>query len=278
MSYGTLQPYFSFYRFPSGRRSYALYRVAERARERGLTDIAEAAETVIEQCQQTADMQATWNRSRSTPQGRRLEAARLDVLLDRLLGGLASQLASTVHAFGDEELGKRAAALQSQIFPEGALAITRLSYENELESAEVIHRRLLGPFASDAAALGIGPFIDRLGELIPQYREALGQETQRDVTFDQIREARSNDQEAMLRVIVMILGRYPGADQADREVRVHLLAPFMDQQRRLREGFTNRRPAGDIDPDTGEEEPVSAEDEDLDGSGEVDPIDPLSIS
>lgn len=258
----SFQPYFSLYQFPTGRRLFALHEVAERARQRGLSDLLGQIEAAIEQCQQTAALEAGWRRSRATTEGKRVLAAQIDSQVDRVLGAISSHLGTLIHAFGDEGLGGRAKAVLTRIFPEGAGAITRLSYENELSAATVIHEDLSGPLGPEAEALHLGVYVEHLGRLLPDYRAALSREATREVSFDRIREARGRDQDALLKVMATILVMFMDDDQV--ETRAHLLAPILSQQRRLKEGYTNRRALPDVDPQTGEERVPGDEDESVD--------------
>ena len=81
------------------------------------------------------------------------------------------------------------------------------------------------------------------------------EETRREVSYDQVREARAAGQEAMLRVVAKVLGEFPGSAADEVQVRQTLLAPVMSQNRRIAEAFSRKRPVADGDPETGEEEP-----------------------
>jgi len=252
---GSLQQYFNLYQFPTGRRLFAMRQVAEVAREAGVPQIAELAQSAVKQDLKTAELEAAWRRSRAKTEGKRKRANDLDGQLDRTLGGMARQLGALVHTFGDQPIGPRASALLGHLFPEGAAAITTMSYENELAASEVILEDLTGPHANDAAALNLAPFVERLRTLLPEFRESLKQETTREVSYDEVRQARATGQETMLRVVAKILGDFPGSSAEDVQTRQSLLGPAMNQNRRIAEAFSRRRPVGDVNPETGEEEP-----------------------
>src|SRR5690606_7733330 len=198
---GSLQQYFALYQFPTGRRLFAMREVAERAARHGLVDIKTLAEQAVEQAQRTAAIEAGWRRSRSTQQGRRTRAGAIDAELDRCLGGLAKVLDSMVHTFGDQDIGARAGQLLASLLPEGAAAITRLTYENELAAAEVGVRELEEKHAEAVVALALVPFVERLTLLVDQFRAALKEESVREISYDQLRQAQAEGQEMMLRVV-----------------------------------------------------------------------------
>ena len=105
----------------------------------------------------------------------------------------------------------------------------------------------------------LAPFVGRLKTLSPKFRESLKKETSREVSYDQVREARAVGQEAMLRVVAKILGDLPGSESQEALARQSLLGPVMNQNRRIAEAFSSRRPVTDVDPETGEEEPEPEE-------------------
>jgi hypothetical protein len=271
---GSLQTYFSFYQFPTGRRLFAMRGVVERARKRQLGALENLAREAADQARHAAELESAWRRSRRTEEGRRHRANEIDVQLDRVLGGMAAHLGAAVHTFGENGTGARASALLARLFPEGAAAITRLSYENELAAAEVVLRDLKGPYADDAAAIGLAPFVERLEGLTREFRHALKQESTREIHYDTIRQAHTEGQEAMLRVVAKILGDYSGPGEEETQLRRELLGPVLSQQRRLRERYTSRRPPVDVNPETGEEITDAEEQADADPIPDPEETDP----
>jgi len=103
----SLQPYFDLYQFPTGRRLFAMQRVAQLCGERDVSDIRALAEAAVQQAKEAADLETAWRRSRSTREGRRVRAAQIDNQLDRMLGGMNTHLSGLMQAFGDADLGAR---------------------------------------------------------------------------------------------------------------------------------------------------------------------------
>src|SRR5690606_30614825 len=176
---------FSLYQFPVGRRLFALRQVARLSEQRGLAELQALAIEAIEQSQADVDKEAAWRRSRSTNEGKRVQAVVLDGQVDRTLTALASILSNHVHAFGDEGLGVDAAAVLEHLFPEGSGAITNLPFESELAAAEGILRALRGRYAAQLEPLGLTRLVHLLEARLPAYAEALEQETTRELSYEE---------------------------------------------------------------------------------------------
>lgn len=251
---GSLQPYFDLYQFPTGRRLFALRQVKERAEQMSLATIAELADEAVQHDEQTMHMEAAWRRARSINEGKREAANVIDVALDRAVGGLHTHLQSLRHAFGDAHpRGKRAAQVLDTLFPEGAGAITTMTYENELAAVEVLLHQLNDDFAAEKQDLNLAPYMELITELKDRFALALKDEQTRDVTYSEIRHARMLGQEGLLRVVAKVLGEYCGPSEEHVTMRHTLLAPVMSQNRRLEERYASRRGSGDVDPQTGNE-------------------------
>ncbi len=57
----------------------------------------------------------------------------------------------------------------------------------------------------------------------------------------------------MLSVVARCLAVYPGIGPKDQQGRARLLAPILDQQRRLKASYRGRHGQTDVNPETGEE-------------------------
>ncbi len=106
--------------------------------------------------------------------------------------------------------------------------------------------------AGDLDRLGLSPHRDRLGALLPQFEQALGQASKRTVSFGELRARRARGNELLQRVVAFAFVAFPFDDaEADRK-RAELLEPVLDQNRRLGESYRRREGESDVDPDTGE--------------------------
>jgi hypothetical protein len=251
---GTLTPYFNFYRFPTGRRLFALTQLCEEARKLNLANIVELTQRALDQDRKTAELEATWQRARNVQQGSRVKAQAIDAELDRALGGLAGQLSALAHSFGTRPRGVKASELSAALFPEGAAALTTLSYENELAAVDVLLGRLRGPLATAIDELGLGAHVELITTLAADFRAALATEATREVSFSDVREAGARGHEALLEVVAVILGTFHGSSDEHVSTRNRLLAPVMNQQRRIADTYTARKGSvSDVDASTGEE-------------------------
>ncbi len=247
-----MREHFTFYDFPTGRRLFAMRELAAIAETKGLVDIQGLAEAAAEQAAHTAAREADWRRARTTTVGRRKRAGEVDAQMDRTLGALLTHLETKVHAFSAKRSGALASELIQQLFPAGAAAITSMTYEDELAACEVLYGELQAR-PEHVEALGLGDYVEQLGELIPAYREALTQESTRELSHDEVRAAQREGQELMLRAVAKVLGEFGGPGEEHQAMRQQLLGAVYSQQRRMREHFANRRGVRDIDPETGEE-------------------------
>lgn len=250
---GSLQPYFNLYQFPTGRCLFALQGVLGRARSRNLEAIAALCEGGIAEARRAVLLEAQWRRARGVQVGRRQRAVELDTEVDRLVGAIATQLGAVQRGFGATGLGAQATELLELVLPEGAVAITSMSYENELAACEVLLDDLTGKHAERVVSLGLSPFVERLRSLTGEFRQALEDEVVREVTFDAVRQAQAEGQEALLRVVAKILGDHGGPSEEEVALRQTLLGPILAQNRRLKERYASRRGSNDVNPETGEE-------------------------
>jgi ribosomal protein S15P/S13E len=94
---------------------------------------------------------------------------------------------------------------------------------------------------------------DRLVGLTDEFAQALEAPQNRPVAFSEVRAARLQGQERMLRVAAKILGKFNGENPGDAEARQKLMTPIVDQNERIADYYRRKRPVPDIDPDSGED-------------------------
>jgi len=246
---------FALYRFPIGRRLFALSRVAEAAKRHGVTALDTWLEHALEVDRQAHEIELEWKRTGGRPiHGPK--ATELNHQLDRALGALDDFLAGQVTVFGAEtERGKTAADVRKALFPHGVFAVTSVSYVEEHEIASTLVRRLQDPERLGRAArvLELEDVVARLDELNTRYGAELRSPDEQ-LSFEQIRALRDRGQVNLLRVVTLILALFPNGGKAEAEVRGELLRPILVQNEALRSRRLRRRGAGDVDPTTGEEE------------------------
>ena len=251
--HGTLSPYFDLYDFPTGRRLFALGEMRERAESVEDEELVGAIDRALEVNQRARHLEGQWRHARSVDQMARRRAAQIDNDLDRAVGALHSQLKAVAALFADEPKGRTASAMREELFPDGAGAITRMSFEEELSTVKYLLEQLSTEWGGDLADLEIKSTVEKLSSLADAFEDALA-EPPRSTTWDEVREARNRGQEAMLHAVATVLGKF-GTDEDDAiEMRQRLLTPIRNQNERIGELHKRQRGLTDVDPETGEPE------------------------
>ena len=147
--------------------------------------------------------------------------------------------------------GEALASFMLRFYSAGAVAITSLAYEDELVAVKRLVAALRGPDANIVEILGIGFYVRRLEELLPQFEAALKKAKPEDLAFGKLRAARASLQIKMKRVLNRILADFDGEDQG--EVLGRLLAPIHQQEELVRRLRRANRPVTDVDRKTGDE-------------------------
>ena len=252
--HGTLSPYFDLYDFPTGRRLFALGEMRERAESVDDEELVEVIDRALEVNRRVRNLEGQWRHARSVDARTRKRAAQIDNDLDRAVGALHTQIKAVASLFADEPKGRIASVMREELFPDGAGAITRMSFEEELSAVKYLLERLTTEWSGDLADLEIKSTVEKLSSLAGAFEDALSQPS-RSTTWDEVREARSRGQETMLHAVAMVLGKF-GTDEDDAvETRQQLLAPIRNQNERIGDLHRRQRAVPDVDPETGEPEP-----------------------
>jgi hypothetical protein len=253
------------YKFPTGRRLYALREIARIALALVANDVAEHAATGVEHDTRVAGMEA---RSEALGRGRYgRHATALDRDVDDKVVGIEAHLIAQERVYGTHsERGGDAALVRSKLLPQGAGAITKLAFIPEHERVKALIEL--------ARTEDLAPVVKRIPELEAMLGELATANTEFGTMLgaydrdrpapDDLLAAQARGHEIMAEVVAMIVARY--ARQPERRAeREALLEPILRQQEEIRLARQRRRRPRDIDPDTGVEIP----DPDLPG---VEPI------
>jgi Family of unknown function (DUF6261) len=238
------------HQFPTGRRLFALRRVHERVRERdGDPGLLARIEAAIAQDERTRALEVAW-RAQSDRTQHGVGAQALDAELDRSLSALDQVLAAQLKAFGPEhERHQAAAALREAAFPNGLGAVTSLPYVLEAEEVRRILDELRRPAMVQAVdRLGLTPQVEGIAELNQRYGELLSV-NRVTVSFDQVAQARAEGQARLAWLVVYLVVAF----DEDPDARAAVLAPVFEQDEAIARSRKGRRPAADVDPQTGEE-------------------------
>jgi hypothetical protein len=176
----------------------------------------------------------------------------LDGLLDQTVTAVRDgALSQAKGARPDDDIVAEVNDFLGQVFPAGVQAITHVPYVEELDKVETMLVMLRGELASTVVDFGLSRQVERLAELVIEYRAALESRPER-MRFDVVREARATGQNYLLAIVAMIVSKYwNDRDPEHMSARAALLAPIMEQHEAVRAYVSARRAVRDIDPDTG---------------------------
>lgn len=181
------------------------------------------------------------------------QLARLDSDTDATIGSMFAVLlraATTLPA--RNRLRAVAQALINEHFPEGADAITKLSYADELATGQLLHKELSAPeLAADLVALGVMPYLEELGDYLPTYAElsAAINAHKGSVTYDEVVMADRAMRRATLQLVAWLFAEYA----EDEETLSRLFKPLGAQHEAVSQARRRRRAVRDVNPVTGEE-------------------------
>jgi hypothetical protein len=267
--------------FPTGRRLRALTSVHALIAGMGLDDLSTLLAEAIAHDEATYVLEQRWRAKRKTgkvskKQARaKKEVVQIDIQTDNTLTALKESAESCTKGADreqDKELFDLVDTFLDEVLPGGVQAVSGKAFPEELLAVEAIVKKLqsdkLKPILQK---LGAGVPAERLARLAVRYRAAL-EAAGETLDFGTVREARSEGQNYLSRIVVRILDKYGQSGGADAPARAKLLRPILEQDEQISAHFRARRSIPDIDPKTGEEQPVEAdeeeEDETKEGGGE----------
>lgn len=253
LRYGGRMDYTEFLNLPmlpTGRRLFTHKKVVERAEPKLMRDIVEHAKKAIAHDEETLRIELSRQGASTSRFG--AEAMRLDVLLDRAVTGLDAFFESFIRICGAEhDQGAAAAALREAVFPAGVGTITSLPYIQEDEAVGAVLARLAeADMKQHLARLpGVDGLIDIIAARQTEYHAELHKEDDRPSKQDMYEmQYRGN---ANLQGTIILILAYE-VRTGDDEGAGHLLDVARRQVQDVREARRRRRPAVDVNPDTGE--------------------------
>jgi hypothetical protein len=244
------------YKFPTGRRLWALREVARLAMAFVASDIAEHAATGVEHDSGVAAMEARAEALGRSRYGR--DATTLDKRVDDVIVGIDSHLIARERVYGERsERGADAALVREKLLPQGAGAITRLAFVPEHERVKALIARARAADIAEVVARipELPEMLAELEALNTEYGTVLGAYDRDRPAPDDLLAAQARGQEILAEVTAMIVARYARLPERRAE-REALLEPILRQQEDIRLARQRRRRPRDIDPDTGVEIPA----------------------
>ncbi|MDC3960155.1 hypothetical protein KEG38_40240 [Polyangium jinanense] len=251
---------FNFYTFSTGRRLFALFQVRKAAVAASLVDIAKHVDAAITHDMETRALEAKWVARKPTTYSP--EAKQIDIYVDAAITAFRDGTDAQIRASAEgDPLAEAAQKMLAVLLPKGAGAVTSLPFVEELAEVQRILSRVDEPdYKALVTELGLTRQVARLKDLEAKYRAAI--EGPGQLTFAQVKDARTKGQSLMLQAVAMILGKYPSDSEADRKARGALLSPILVQNEAIRRYLRDRKPIEDVNPETGEIEqtpPVEGE-------------------
>ena len=246
------------YDFPVGRRVFVQREVEKRARARGITTVADKATQCL--AHDTALLGKRMRVHAGFDGLYGADAVQVDNQIDHGVTGFDGYLESQERMYLGESRGQAAAQLRRALLPEGPGAVIRLPYAQQHAEIDAMLARLEEP---DLAQLmtdipDVLPTVGRLRAINVRYGEVLNSyETQ--PSTDDLRAADAIGQELLAETLVLIQAHFIANAPQDHEGRAYLLEPILRQNDAIRAARRRRRPARDIDPDTGVDLPEGGE-------------------
>jgi hypothetical protein len=170
--------------------------------------------------------------------------------VDRTVGALFSRLNDVVEVDPGSAEAVTAQSLILELFPEGAAAVTRLVFEEELSACENILERAQGDLASDIAEVDATLLVNKLSKHVAAFGAELRQLPKTEgPSWDTVCTRRTEAQSHLLRFVAKV---WADDDLTDAQ-RATLLAPILRQNDAISAHYSRRRSIPDVDPDTGDE-------------------------
>ncbi|ACY14769.1 hypothetical protein Hoch_2224 [Haliangium ochraceum DSM 14365] len=243
--------------FSTGRRMFAMARIREVASEMKWKDMVAHCDEALAHDRETRELDQRWTAQRSGAYSNEAVAA-LDNRLDNAVSALRDAAeAQRKGASDDDPLHDLVEGFLREVLPNGVYAVTAAPYVEELSAVQSMLDKLRGSCASEVEELGLGRQVDRLAEIVPLYEDALAGAARASLGFSDVRAAREIGQSYLTGAVARILGRFYRSDNAEHSAaRARLLAPVVEQSEAIRAYQRSRRAVRDIDPVSGEVDPL----------------------
>lgn len=244
---------------PSARRLFIARTIETYAREHGFDAIAERAARLVFEEQQVLGIRAAYYRDRKGGRGDPVLVA-LDNRADRLLGAIFRDARDVSLTFEEgDPVRAEAEELCAELFPAGVAAFTQMPYVEQAAEMERLVSELEGRYAPHVVSLGMGLKVGELGRQTAAYVARLNARADDgQVDYAAFRAADLGGQRGLRALVAVIVGTFPDEEPEQVAHRSRLLLPLLQQQEAVRQHYRKRSAVPDIDPDTGEELPVSS--------------------
>ena len=265
----SLSALLNLYVFPTGRRLFALRRVAEVAQDAGFTKLASHCIGALSQDRKCLALERQWAGITAARRGKgaaappaviAVEPSAIDPLVDATLTAIRdhaqNQTAGSAH---DDPIRATVASFLQEIFPSGLHDVTGLPFVEELAAVDDILAKLDDPkLKSVVNDLGLARLVKRLGMLAEQFRAALAGPPPEVLAFGEVKAARAAGQDNLLQAVAIVLGEHHKSTPEDTAARALLLGPILEQNDAIGALMRARRAVNDVHPETGAPDPGGA--------------------
>ncbi len=243
----------NLYRFPVGRRRYALRLTRDLVAEDD--SFVSLIDSALAHDEHVMALIIRWHAVRDAPTSWPKEVLELDQEHDRLWGAVASVSNALTGLGPDTPKGAAARRIVQTLFASGVLHLIHLPFIEQRERTEAWLDRLQTDFSADIITLDLTALIERLQDINTRFGQLLDKHADRrqDLSYEEVRKADNAGQLHLLQVVADIVGRYNGQKPDDDEERARLLGPILQQQQTMIDARRRRRTLRDVNPDTGEE-------------------------
>ncbi len=250
---------FDLYQLTTGRLKFAADGMMPRLEEYKL---AEATRVLVEVGPLTAnamDLYARWAAARNDPAiGAAMRT--LDGQMDSSIYVLHSRFEDELKTLdAADPLRAKALALFKEMLPDGAVAVARATYVEELAAVgRIVVIGAREQYLVDE--LGLKRQLAKIAKLHPEYEQMLRKLPEGAPHHDVVKAARLDANDKMLEVVAKIIGKYSSHTEEDIKARAYLLEPLIQQNEAMAESLRLGRREEDNEvpqaPEAPEPQPV----------------------
>ncbi len=256
-----IQNLFSLYLFSTGRRIFAHNAIAKIAAAMNLEQLVAHLDTAVQFDTELHAKEAVWRRVLPPPE---IQPRNLDQNIDRVHSIISSTLRQTAQAFDPESQPvSQAQTLHLSLYPEGVRPLVQQSHIEQLADNKRVIQELSSPVWHELLQqLGLTIYLARLKTLNSDFDALLTHPNalrNRKQTYQEIQRYRRVGQEMLCVTVALIIAAFPTVPHS--EERNTLMAPIRDQHKRIEQHLKRRRYAPEIDPNTGQEQSPTSQDE-----------------
>lgn len=257
----TLGSLFTLYVSTTGRRLFAMRQVKTAAQHLGFDKLVAHCDKAINHEIATRALERRW-RSEPTPTEAAANPAarKINNLIDNTLSAIRdTALAQKRGAAPDDPIHDNVDTFLKRVFTIELPELVKMGFVEASAAVDDIVTLLNGELTAYVKDLGLTRLAKRLTDLAVSYREALDAAPPSLMTWGKVRAARAEGQELLYQAVCIILGKYYESTSEAVAARDSLLGPILKQNDAIGEYLRARRAIDDVNPETGEEEPDTAE-------------------